>query len=92
MLTYQYATNALNLGIRGVFLNEKLMVDLYGTDLLRGSNFNNLYDRYLNIKSGTRGKGDARGIALRVSYVLFNKNKVSVKSQRGNSEVIERTN
>lgn len=90
-LTYQYSVNALNVGVRGIFLNKKLIANLYGTDLLYGSHFNNLYDRYLNIKSGTKGKGDFRGVMLSVSYVLFNSNRVSIKGQRGNLDVLDRT-
>lgn len=92
MITYQVATNGLNIGIRGAFLSKKIIADLYGTDLLGGSNFNNLHDKYLNIASGTTGKGDARGVKLRVSYVIFNKNKNSIKAQRGNESILERTN
>lgn len=91
MITYQEATNGLNIGIRGSFLKKKLIVDLYGTDLLGGSNFNNLQDKYLNIVSGTTGKSDIRGVQLRVSFVIFDKNKISVKAQRGNGNILERT-
>lgn len=91
LLTYQYSTNALNIGLRMAWLKNKLIIDIYGTDLLRGSNFNNLYDKYLNIYSGTRGKGDFRGIKFSISYVLFNSGKISVKSRRGNADLLDRT-
>lgn len=92
LLTYQYSTNALNIGLRIALLKNKLIMDIYGTDLLQGSNFNNVYDKYLNIYSGTRGKGDFRGIKFSVSYVLFNSDKISIKSQRGNASLLDRTN
>lgn len=91
LLTYQYSTNAFNIGLRTALLRNKLIIDVYGTDLFRGSNFNNLYDKYLNIYSGTRGKGDFRGIKVSVAYVLFNSGKVSIKSRRGNASLLDRT-
>jgi outer membrane receptor protein involved in Fe transport len=92
LLTYQYSTNGLNVGLTMSFLKNRLVLDLSGTDLLYGSNFSNLYNKYLNIESGTHGKGDFRGVRLNVSYVLFNSNRVSIKSQRGNDGILERAN
>jgi hypothetical protein len=43
----------------------------------------------LNIKSGTRGKNDMRGVTLSISYRLFNKD-IPVRAQRGNEGILNR--
>lgn len=90
MARFQYATNQWNLGIRGQFMKNKLKLDLYATDLLHGSNYNNLYRQYLNVRSGTEGTNDFRGIALKLTYTLFNQD-IQVKSRRNNQDVLNRT-
>lgn len=86
----QKSVNRWNLGIRGKFLKDRLNVDLQFMDILHGSNYNNLYTRYLNIKDGTRGTNDFRGVRINLSYVIF-KNDIQVKAKRENEDVLMRT-
>lgn len=90
LLDFQYATNSLDIGIRGLFCKRRMVIDLSGTDLLRGQNYNNINQKYLNVFSGTRGKGDFRGCTLRISYT-FNGNRIAISSERGNREILDRT-
>lgn len=87
---YQKSVNQWNIGMRGKFLKSRLTMDLQVMDLLHGSNYNNLYDSYLNIKDGTRGTSDFRGVKLTLSYILFN-NDIKVKAERDNEEILRRT-
>lgn len=90
MNMFKRSVNQWNIGARGKFLKDRLTMDLRVMDLLHGSNYNNLYDSYLNIKDGTRGTNDFRGVKLILSYIIF-KNDIKVKAQRENEEVLMRT-
>lgn len=90
MITYQYATHGWDIGFKGYLLKKRLILNLYATDLLRGNRFNNLYDRYMNIKSGTDGKSNSRGIGLRLTYVLFRSKAFSIDAKRGNKNILQR--
>ena len=90
MNSFQKSVNQWNIGIRGKFLKDRLTVDLQVMDILHGSNYNNLYDRYLNVKTGTYGTNDFRGVRLSLSYTIFNKD-IQVRAQRENEDVLMRT-
>jgi hypothetical protein len=87
---YQKSVNQWNMGVRGKFLKDRLTVDLQAMDMLHGSHYNNLYNRYLNIKEGTYGTNDFRGVRLNLSYVIFKKD-VQVRARRENEDVLMRT-
>jgi len=90
MNMYQKPVNQWNIGVRGKFLKDRLTVDLQVMDILHGSNYNNLYDRYLNVKTGTYGTNDFRGVRLNLSYTIFKKD-IQVRAQRENEDVLMRT-
>jgi len=90
MNMFKRSVNQWNIGARGKFLKDRLTMDLRVMDLLHGSNYNNLYNNYLNIKDGTRGTNDFRGVKLILSYIIF-KNDIKVKAQRENEDVLMRT-
>lgn len=91
MTTYQKAVNKWNCGIRAKMLKGKLTANLEYADILHGANYNNLYDRYLNVTSGTHGTNDMRGIELVLSYNIFNKD-IRTSGSRQNSEILQRIN
>lgn len=89
LTTYQFAYNNLTVGMMGYFCQRKLTVNIEGTDLLDGSNWNNWEDRYLNVVTCNRGNFDMRGVKVAVSY-LFNGTVKALKSRRGNTEILQR--
>lgn len=89
LTTYQFAYNNLTVGMMGYFCQRKLTVNIEGTDLLDGSNWNNWEDRYLNVVTRNRGNFDMRGVKVAVSY-LFNGTVKALKSRRGNTEILQR--
>ncbi|MCC8134790.1 MAG: outer membrane beta-barrel family protein [Tannerellaceae bacterium] len=91
LVTYQFAYNNLTIGLLARLADNKLNIDLSGTDILDGSNWNNWDERYLNVVTRMRGNYDMRGVKLSISY-LFNGNPGSLKSQRGNISPLRRTN
>ena len=84
LTTYQFAYNNLTVGMMGYFCQRKLTVNIEGTDLLDGSNWNNWEDRYLNVVTRNRGNFE-----VAVSY-LFNGTVKALKSRRGNTEILQR--
>ena len=89
LTTYQFAYNNLTVGMMGYFCQRKLTVNIEGTDLLDGSNWNNWEDRYLNVVTRNRGNFDMRVVKVAVSY-LFNGTVKALKSRRGNTEILQR--
>ncbi|WP_101690435.1 outer membrane beta-barrel family protein [Dysgonomonas massiliensis] len=91
LLTYEHSTNDLTIGVIGFFCKKRLTIDLSGVDLLDGSNWNNWDEKYMNIASGSRGSYDSRGVRLNIAY-SFDTNKITLKSKRSNTSVLNRTN
>lgn len=91
LLTYEYSTNNLTVGIMGLFCKKRLSIDLSGVDLLDGSNWNNWNEKYKNIATRNRGSYDSRGLRLNIAY-SFDANKITLKSKRSNTSVLNRTN
>lgn len=91
LITYQFAYNNLTVGLLARLVDNKLTIDLSGTDILDGSNWNNWDEKYLNIVTRMRGRYDMRGLKLSISY-LFNGAPRSLKSQRGNISPLQRVN
>lgn len=85
----QKPVNAWNMGVVASLLKNRLEVYFAVKDILEKENYNNLYYCYDNIKYGTFGKNDMRGVELRVAYTLFNKN-IKVKTINKNSNIIDR--
>ncbi len=92
VLAEEFPSNNLTIGLLGKFIHDKLIVSLEGTDLFNGSNWNNWDSRYLNIRSGSRGDYDLRGVKISIIY-KFNviKSKIT-PSNSGNSEILNRAN
>ena len=87
MNTTQEATNKWDIGFNAKLMENRLSINFQIMDILHGANYNNLYDRYLNIKSGTSGTNDFRGVKLTMRYTIFNK-QINNYSDRGNQDLI----
>lgn len=87
---YQKDVNNLSVGFVVSLLKNRLIINAAFTDILHGSNYNNLTYRYGNIANGTYGTNDQRGFMLKISYALFTK-KIKSKTQHDNNETINRT-
>lgn len=89
LTSYQKAVNNWSLGATLSLIQNKLELNLAVNDILGKENYNNVSYYYGNIMHGTFGKNDMRGIELRVSYTLFNKD-IEVKAKRQNEDIIQR--
>lgn len=70
-VSVQKCLNKWDVGITGNLGRLKYRISF--EDLLHRAHFNNGYDRYLNVKDGTFGTNDIRGITLSLTYKLFSK-------------------
>ena len=86
---YQKAVHQWDLGLSASLLKNRLQLNLAVNDILGKAHYNNLAYRFNNIVSGTRGKNDFRGVELRITYTLFDK-EVNVKTQRQNAGLMQR--
>lgn len=85
----QKPVSAWNIGIVASLLKNRFNVYFAVKDVFGEENYNNLYYCYGNIKHGTYGKNDMRGVELKLSYTLFSKD-ISVKASNSNSRIIDR--
>lgn len=85
----QKPVSAWNIGFVASLLKNRLNVYFAVKDVFGEENYNNLYYCYGNIKHGTYGKNDMRGVELKLSYTLFSKD-ISVKASNSNSRIIDR--
>lgn len=86
---YQKAVHQWDLGLSASLLKNRLQLNLAVNDILGKAHYNNLAYRFNNIVSGTRGKNDFRGVELRITYTLFDK-EVNVKTKRQNASLMQR--
>ena len=89
IITLQHSMKSLELGLMAKFYDNRLVINLSATDLLKNTSGCNWDSRYLNISTGMRGSFDLRGVTVRVSY-LFDSNKIFLKSRSGNQEILNR--
>ncbi len=89
LVTSQNSVQNLNFGLSGKFIKNKLSVNLEFMDILGKANYNNLSVAYMNVTKGTRGTSDMRGVRLRISYTIFNK-QIKINGGRENSDILER--
>jgi len=89
LATSQKSVQNLNLGLSGKFLKNRLSINLEFMDMLGKANYNNLSVAYMNVTSGTRGTSDMRGVRLRISYTIFNK-QINISGGRENEDILER--
>lgn len=89
LITVQKAVNKWDIGLTAKLLKNRLTADVVLMDILHGAHYNNLYDRYLNVKDGTSGTNDFRGIRLTLRYNIFKK-EISNALERGNENVLQR--
>lgn len=87
--TTQETINKWDVGFNAKLMKNRLSINFQIMDILHGANYNNLYDRYLNIKSGTSGTNDFRGVKLTMRYTIFNK-QINNYSDRGNQNLINK--
>jgi len=85
----QRPVNKWDLGIRCKLLKNKLSVNLQFTDILHGAHYNNLTNTFRNVSWGTRGTNDFRGVSLRLSYTVFDKD-IHSHSRRENDGLLQR--
>ena len=71
--TIQKSLNSLDIGITGKI--GRMKYSLSFNDLLHCAHYNNSYDIYQNVKDGTYGTNDLRGLRLNISYNIFSKKK-----------------
>ena len=69
---------------------RRLSVDLSFNDILNRANYNNLTYSYSDVRWGTRGSGDSRGVWLTLTYVVLDK-AINGKTAPGNAYDIMRT-
>lgn len=88
-LLSQRPVNKWDVGIRCKLLKNKLSANLQFTDILNGAHYNNTTSTFRNVSWGTRGTNDFRGISLRLSYTIFDKD-IQSNSRRENNELLQR--
>lgn len=89
LILVQKAVNNLSTGIVASLLRNRLTLNLAFTDILNGTNYNNITYRYGNVANGTYGTNDERGIMFRLNYSIFTK-KIRTRTNRNNNEEIQR--
>lgn len=85
--TVQKNLNEWDVGITGQL--GKLKYRLSFDDILHRAHFNNYYDRYLNVKDGTFGTNDMRGVTMSLSYKLFSK-EAKTEAKVSNTNILNR--
>lgn len=86
-VSVQKCLNKWDIGITGNL--GKLKYRLSFEDILHRAHFNNCYDRYQNVKDGTFGTNDMRGVTLSLSYKLFSK-ETKTEDKVGNRNLLNR--
>ena len=87
-VTVQKNLNKWDVGITGNI--GRLKYSLSFNDILHRAHFNNVYDRYQNVKDGTFGTNDMRGLTISLSYKLFSSKSSETKNKIGNTNIINR--
>lgn len=86
-VSVQMCLNKWDIGITGNL--GKLKYRLSFEDILHRAHFNNCYDRYLNVKDGTLGTNDMRGVTLSLTYKLFSK-EAKTENEVSNTNILNR--
>ena len=86
--TVQKNLNKWDVGITGNI--GRLKYSLSFNDILHRAHFNNVYDRYQNVKDGTFGTNDMRGLTISLSYKLFSSKNSETRNEIGNTNILNR--
>jgi len=85
--TIQKNLNKWDVGLTGKAGN--LSYTLSFTDLLHRAHYNNCYEIYHNVKDGTFGTNDMRGLYLSLSYKIFSK-QIKTNNKTSNNNILNR--
>jgi len=83
----QKALNKWDVGMTGVI--GGLTYSLSFNDILHCAHYNNAYSIYQNVKDGTYGTNDFRGVRMALSYRLFSKERM-IRNRTANYDLINR--
>lgn len=68
----------------------RLKYNLSFDDILHRAHFNNVYKRFQNIKDGTFGTNDIRGVTISLAYKLFSSKSAKTKTEISNTNILNR--